>query len=215
MSKRVSKSKFVSQATSTNGQHKSINDYTLYKLVAARIAGAHHPKATHILKQIVSAITMQFNFRIKVMDNVALHKILVIKAMAFGVTVDVSLFVVNLKANMEYTQSYDWGRKFRVRGQAICKKYPDYSHKHNQTSHVNMIQEFAAADCVRVLQEAPVPSKEQANLVGMVSRQLAALQRAFDDYKESAYSVDKDSYKNKKKKIKKKKKGHQEPTQLW
>ena len=45
-----------------DGQHKSINNYTLYKLAAVRIAGAHHPKAMHVLKQIVSAITMQFDF---------------------------------------------------------------------------------------------------------------------------------------------------------
>ena len=56
-------------------QNKSINDYTLYELAEARIAGAHRPKATHILKQIVSAITMQFDFRKKVMDNVALQKL--------------------------------------------------------------------------------------------------------------------------------------------
>jgi hypothetical protein len=65
-----------------DGQHKSIDNYMLYKLAEARIAGAHHLKATHILKQIVSAITMQFDFRKKVMDNVALQKILVNKATA-------------------------------------------------------------------------------------------------------------------------------------
>jgi len=68
---------------------------------------------------------MQFNFCKKVMDNVALQKILVNKATAFRVTVHVSLLVVNLKANMECTQSHEWGREFRVRGQAIRKKYPD------------------------------------------------------------------------------------------
>ena len=88
-----------------DGQHKSIDDYTLYELAEARIAGAHRPKATHILKQIVSAITMPFDFRKKVMDNVALQKILVNKAMTFGVTVHVSLLVINLEANMEYAQS--------------------------------------------------------------------------------------------------------------
>ena len=87
-----------------NGQNKSINDYTLYELAEAHIAGAQRPKAPHILKQIVSAITMQFNFRKKVMDNVALQKILVNKAMVFGMTVHVSLLDVNLKANMEYAQ---------------------------------------------------------------------------------------------------------------
>ena len=59
-----------------DGQNKSIDDYTLYELADARIAGAHHPKATHILKQIISTITMQFDFRKKVMDNVALQKIM-------------------------------------------------------------------------------------------------------------------------------------------
>ena len=85
----------------TNGQNKSINDYTLYELADARIAGAHRPKATHVLKQIVSAITMQFDFRKKVMDYVALQKIIANKVTAFGVTVDVSLLVLNLEANME------------------------------------------------------------------------------------------------------------------
>ena len=33
-----------------DGQNKSIDNYTLYKLAEAHIAGAHHPKATHILK---------------------------------------------------------------------------------------------------------------------------------------------------------------------
>ena len=123
-----------------DGQHKSIDDYTLYKLVAARIAGVHRPKTMHVLKQIVSAITMQFDFCKKVMDNIALQKILVNKAMAFGVTVNVSLLVVNLKANMEYVQSHKWGCKFRVSSQAIRKKYPGYSHKQNQTLYDNMIQ---------------------------------------------------------------------------
>ena len=50
----------------------------------------------------MSAITIQFDFRKKVLDNVALQEIMVNKASAFGVTVDVSLLIVNLKANMEY-----------------------------------------------------------------------------------------------------------------
>ena len=41
-----------------DGQNKSIGNWTLYELVDTRIAGAHHPKATNILKQIVSVITM-------------------------------------------------------------------------------------------------------------------------------------------------------------
>jgi hypothetical protein len=189
-----------------DGQHKSIDDYTLYELAEARIAGAHRPKATHILKQIVSAITMQFDFRKKVMDNVALQKILVNKATAFGVTVHVSLLVINLKANMEYAQSHEWGREFRVSGQAIRKKYPDYTYKHDQASCDDMVKEYAAADRVRVLCEAPAPSDEQANQVGAFGGQLAALQRAFDDYEESAFSVDEDSGRSKSKKRKKKKK---------
>ena len=101
----------------------------------AHIMGAHRPKATHTLKQIVSAITMQFDFRKKVMDNVALQKIMVNKATAFGVTVNVSLLAVNLKANMVYSQSHEWGHEFRVSGQAIRKKYPDYSHNNSLRRH--------------------------------------------------------------------------------
>jgi len=129
-----------------DGQHKSIDDYTLYELAEARIAGAHRPKATHILKQIVSAITMQFNFRKKVMDNVVLQKILVNKALTFRVTVHISLLVINLETNMECAPSHEWGREFRVSGQAIRKKYPDYTYEHVQTLYDDMVKEYAAAD---------------------------------------------------------------------
>jgi hypothetical protein len=189
-----------------DGQNKSIDDYTLYELAEARIPGTHRLKAMDILKQIVTTTTMQFDFRKKVMDNVALQKIMINKAMAFRVTVDVSLLVVNLEANMEYAQSHEWGREFRVSGLAIRNKYPDYSHSHDQTSYDNMVQEYVAADRVRVLREAPAPSEEQANQVGAFSGQLAALQYAFDDYEESAFSVDEDSGRSKKKESKKTKK---------
>ena len=94
----------------------------------------------------MSAITMQFDFRKKVIDNVALQKILVNKTTAFGVTVHVSLLVINLKANMEYTQSNKWGHEFRVSGQAIRKKCPDYTYKHDQMSYDDMVKYYAAAD---------------------------------------------------------------------
>jgi hypothetical protein len=67
-----------------------------------------------------------------------------------------------------------------------------------------MVKEYAAADRVRLLREAPAPSDEQANQVGAFGGQLAALQRAFDDYEESAFSVDEDSGRSKSKKKKKK-----------
>ena len=66
---------------------------------------------------------MQFDFHKKVMDNVELQKILVNKATAFGATVDVSLLAMNLEANMEYAQSHEWGRQFRVSSQAIRKRH--------------------------------------------------------------------------------------------
>ena len=59
---------------------------------------------------------------------------------------------------------------------------------------------------MRVLCEAPAPSNKQANQVGAFGGQLTALQCAFDDYKESAFSVNEDSGRSKIKKKKKKKK---------
>ena len=59
---------------------------------------------------------------------------------------------------------------------------------------------------MRVLREAPAPNDEQAKQVGAFGGQLAALQRTFNDYKESTFSVDKDSSRSKTKKKKKRKK---------
>jgi hypothetical protein len=141
------------------------------------------------------------------MDSVALQKITINKATAFGATVDVSLLAMNLEANMEYAQSHEWGRQFRVSSQAISKKYPaGYSHHHDQTLYDNMLKEYAAADHVRVLHEALTPSNEQANQVRAFSGQLVTLQRAFDNYEE------RDSGRSKKNESKKKKKRQQEQT---
>jgi hypothetical protein len=133
-----------------DGQPRSIDDYTLHDLTQALIAGANRPKAKHVLSQTIEAINMPFDFRKKIMENVALQKILVTKAQSFGIVIDVSLLVLNLEANMEYAQSFDWGREFRICGQAIRKKYPDYSHKHDQASYDDIVQKYAAADRVRV-----------------------------------------------------------------
>jgi hypothetical protein len=38
-----------------------------------------------------------------------MQKILINKAQSFGVTIDVSLLVVNLETNMEWAQSHEWG----------------------------------------------------------------------------------------------------------
>ena len=59
---------------------------------------------------------------------------------------------------------------------------------------------------MRVLCEARAPSNKQANQVGAFGGQLTALQCAFDDYKESAFSVDEQSGRSKKREKKKKKK---------
>jgi hypothetical protein len=113
--------------------------------------------------------------------------------------------VLNLEANMEYAQSFDWGREFRICGQAVRKKYPDYSHKHDHASYDDIVQEYAAADCVRVLREAPAPNVDQANQVSSLTEQLRVFQRAFEDYEESAFAADDESSKKSSSKKKKKK----------
>jgi hypothetical protein len=188
-----------------DGTLKSIDDYTLFELIEARIAGAKRPQAKNVLKQIVDAITMPYNFQKKIMDNVAMQQILVNKAQSFGITIDVSLLVVNLEANMEFAQSHEWGREFRVCGQVVRKKYPDYTHKHNQTSFDDIVKEYATADRVRDLTEAPTPTTEQANQVGALTAQLQAIQRIYDDVEESAFAADDTSSRKSTKKKKKQK----------
>jgi hypothetical protein len=87
----------------------------LYKLAAARIAVVHRPEAMQVLKNCER-------------DHHAIRlpqdgdgqryspEIIVTKAMAFGVTIDMSILDVNLKANMEYAQSHEGGHKFKVSG---------------------------------------------------------------------------------------------------
>jgi len=125
-----------------DGQNKSIDDYTLCKLAEARIAGAHRPKATSILKQIVTAITMQFDFRKKVMDNVELQKIMINKATAFRVTVVVSLLVVNFEATWSTPKATNGDANLGLAAKPSARSTPTTptatTRSHTATWYMNM-----------------------------------------------------------------------------
>jgi hypothetical protein len=58
--------------TADGSNHKSINDYTLFAVMAAAIDGADRPSTTDVLEQLLEVINHTFDFRKNVSVNMEL-----------------------------------------------------------------------------------------------------------------------------------------------
>ena len=173
-----------------NGQdYKSIDDFTLYQLQQAVIAGADRPNTPDVLKQLLACINFVFDFRKKVSHNVEMLNAMAAKLQAYGIVVDAATRVLTISANVENAMQHEWGRELRPAMQAIRKKYA-YNHRHDDASLQDVLTELAAADSVRILREAPEPAQESANAV---AESYALLQQMMDatnsEYQESAFAA--------------------------
>ena len=67
-------------------------------------------------------------------------------------------------ANVEVAASQEYGTEFKTALQTIRRRY-NYSHVHDAASITAILTEFAAADAVRQLKDAPAPDMGMANAV--------------------------------------------------
>ena len=75
----------------------------------------------------------------------------------YGVTIDDTQLALLLLSNIALATSKDWGQEFCQTLQIIRRCYA-YNYVHNTTSITNMLHEFATADGVRKLNDAPAPT---------------------------------------------------------
>jgi hypothetical protein len=98
-------------------------------------------------------------------------------------------------ANIETATKSDYGREFRSAMHAIRKKYA-YNHVHDATSLQTILTEFAGADGVRALRDAPAPNAGTAHSVANSVSFLNSMMLNSDtdsEYTESAYGDSSDS----------------------
>jgi hypothetical protein len=169
--------------------HKSIDDYTLFAVMAAAIDGANQPSTTDVLEQLLEVINHTFNFQKKVSVNMELMQSNAARMATYGITISIPQLTLTLIANIENATKAKYGREFQSTMQAICKKYM-YNHVHNATSLQDILKELAGADGVRKLKEAQAPRTGTAHSVAdSVSYLQAMMDADMDmDYLESAYA---------------------------
>jgi hypothetical protein len=142
--------------TANGINHKSIEDYMLFAVIAAAINGTNQPSTTNVLEQSLEVINHTFDFRKKVSVNMELMQLNAARMATYGIAISIPQLTLTLIANIENATKAEYGCEFRSAMQAICKKYT-YNHVHNVTLLQDIMKELAGADVVCKLNDTPAP----------------------------------------------------------
>jgi len=83
---------------------------------------------------------------------------------SYGIIIDGTQLALVLLTNIELAASEAWGREFRPALQTIRRTYA-YNYVHTSGSTTIILREFASADGIQKLNEAPPPTTGSANAV--------------------------------------------------
>jgi hypothetical protein len=181
--------------TADGSDHKSIDDFTLYKVMKVAIDGADRPSMNDVFEQLVKVINHLFDFRKKVSVNMELMQLNAAQMATCGIVIGIPQLTLTLLANIKTATESDYGREFCSAMHAIRKKYA-YNRVHNATSLQTILTELAGADGVRALKDAPTPNAGTAHSVANSVSFLNSMMLNSDtnsEYTESAYGASSDS----------------------
>jgi hypothetical protein len=92
--------------------HKSIEDYTLFAVMAAAINGTNQPSTTNVLEQLLEVINHTFDFRKKVSTNMELMQSNAARMATYGIAISIPQLTLTLIANIENATKAMYGCKF-------------------------------------------------------------------------------------------------------
>jgi hypothetical protein len=92
--------------------HKSIDNYTLFAVMAAAIDGANQPSTTNVLEQLLEVINPTFDFRKKVSVNMELMQSNAARMATYGIAISIPQLTLTLIANIENATKAKYGCKF-------------------------------------------------------------------------------------------------------
>jgi hypothetical protein len=98
--------------TANGSNHKSIDDYTLFVVMAAAIDGANQPSTTNVLEQLLEVINHTFDFQKKVSVNMELMQSNVARMATYGIAISIPQLTLMLIANIENATKAKYGREF-------------------------------------------------------------------------------------------------------
>ncbi len=98
--------------TANGSNHKSIDDYMLFAVMAAAIDGADLPSTTDVLEQLLEVINHTFDFRKKVSVNMELMQSNAARMATYGIAISIPQLTLTLIANIENATKAEYGCKF-------------------------------------------------------------------------------------------------------
>jgi hypothetical protein len=96
--------------TANGSNHKSIDDYTLFAVMAAAIDGADRPSTTDVLEQLLEVIYHTFDFQKKVSVNMELMQSNAARMAMYGIAISIPQLTLTLIANIENATKAKYGR---------------------------------------------------------------------------------------------------------
>jgi hypothetical protein len=90
----------------------SIEDYTLFAVMAAAIDGTDQPSTTNVLEQLLEVINHSFDFQKKVSVNMELMQSNAARMATYEIVISIPQLTLMLIANIENATKVEYGRKF-------------------------------------------------------------------------------------------------------
>jgi hypothetical protein len=98
--------------TANGSNYKSIDNYTLFAVMAAAIDGADQPSTTNVLEHLLEVINHTFDFRKKVSVNMELMQSNAARMTTYGIAISIPQLTLMLIANIKNATKAEYGRKF-------------------------------------------------------------------------------------------------------
>jgi hypothetical protein len=168
--------------TVNSSNYKSINEFTLYKVMKAAINGTDRPSTNNVLEQLIKVINHNFGFHKKVSINMELMQSNTAQMATYGIVIGIPQIKLKLLANKTATKS-NYGRNFFL-GHARQKLHVQPC-THDAALLQIIHKELRDADSVQVLKDTPAPG---AGTVHLVAEPVSYLQMMMDGDTHSAYS---------------------------
>ena len=96
----------------SNGDLKSVDNYTLHEVLQAAYENADRPPVADVLEQLIKVLHYTLDFRRKVSANMEIVQNMANKMSAYGIYVGTPAISLMLLANIEMATKYKYGREF-------------------------------------------------------------------------------------------------------
>jgi hypothetical protein len=97
--------------TADGSNHKSIDNYTLFAVIAAAIDGVNQPSATNVLEQLLEVINHTFDIQKKVSVNMELMQLNMARMATYGIAISIPQLTFTLIANIKNATKAKYGCK--------------------------------------------------------------------------------------------------------